>query len=57
MPVIVAKRDQKYRVVEKDGTIAKNSAGTAVDGGGHTTFEAARAQAVAINARQSGRKR
>lgn len=58
MPVTVAKQDQVYRVVESaDGSIAKNAAGTAVDGGGHQTLEAARAQAIAINARKAGERR
>jgi len=50
MPVCIAKRDDKWRVVECDsGNIVKNRAGTAVDGGGHTSKEAAKQQAKAIN--------
>ena len=50
MPVKVEKRDDKYRVVETDGSIAKNKGGTAADGGGHDTREEAQRQANAINA-------
>jgi hypothetical protein len=53
MPVIAVKRGDKYRVVEKpvEGRvkIAKNKAGTAADGGGHSSKEAAQRQARAIN--------
>lgn len=51
MPVHVEKVDGKYRVVEvATGHIAKNAAGTAVDGSGHTDATKAEAQARAINA-------
>jgi len=49
MPVSVKKQGDKYRVVEEDGSIAKNAAGTSVDGGGHDTRRAAIAQVTAIN--------
>lgn len=51
MPVTVRKRDGKFRVVEAGtGNIARNKAGTPVDGGGHATRPGATAQARAINA-------
>ena len=50
MPAVVQFRGGKYRVVEEDGTLVKNRAGTAVDGGGHGTKAAAQRQANAINA-------
>lgn len=51
MPVTVAKRGTKFRVVEgRGGKIVKNRAGTAVDGGGHSSKARASAQARAINA-------
>lgn len=49
MPVRVKKVGSRYRVVESDGSIAKNRSGTAVDGGGHQSREKALAQAAAIN--------
>jgi hypothetical protein len=52
MPVTVAKIGDKYRVVEKTakGTrVTKTAAGSAADGGGHRTREAAERQARAIN--------
>lgn len=52
MPATVAKRGQKYRVVEaRTGKIVKNAAGTAVDGGGHASRGKAAAQARAVNRR------
>ena len=51
MPVITRFIKDKYRVVESEtGKIAKNKAGTALDGGGHTLRKDAQAQARAINA-------
>jgi len=50
MPATVAKRGEKYRVVEDDGSLVKNKQGTPVDGGGHKSRSAAEAQARAINA-------
>lgn len=50
MPVEARKVDGKWRVVEVDtGHIAKNAAGTPVDGGGHGDGMKAHAQAAAIN--------
>ena len=53
MPASVKKIGDKYRVVEDDGTIVKNSSGTAVDGGGHATRRQAQNQAAAINRSKS----
>lgn len=51
MPVKVAKKGNKYRVVEAaTGKIAKNKGGTALDGGGHKSPQKAAAQARAVNA-------
>ena len=50
MPATVAKRGEKYRVVEGDGSLVKNNSGTPVDSGGHATRAAAVRQAQAINA-------
>lgn len=51
MPVTTAKKGAKYRVVEADtGSIALNSSGTALDGGGHANQAQAAAQARAVNA-------
>ena len=52
MPATVAKRGEKFRVVEEDGKIVKNAAGTAVDGGGHASHAGALRQARAINVRK-----
>lgn len=50
MPVCVEKRDDKWRIVECDNRkIAKNAAGTALDGGGHGSAAKAQAQARAVN--------
>ena len=58
MPAKVAKRGNKYRVIEsKTKNLVKNPAGTAVDGGGHTTKGQAQAQANAVNASQFGKKK
>lgn len=55
MPVTCEKRDGEWRVVEgKGGSIAKNSSGTSVDGGGHESEAACKRQARAINANQGG---
>lgn len=58
MPYTARKRQSKWRVVKvmHDGRvrIAKNSAGTAVDGGGHRSRKRAMAQARAIMASESG---
>ena len=57
MPVHVVKRGDKYRIVEKSGKIAINSAGTAIDGGGHSSQSAAQKQATAVNTSLSKRKK
>jgi hypothetical protein len=50
MPVTNKKIRGKNRVVEAaTGQIAKNAAGTPVDGGGHATARKARRQSAAIN--------
>jgi len=55
MPVKVAKRRGRWRIVEPDGRIAKTNKGRARDGGGHSSKAGAQAQAAAIN--RSLRKR
>ena len=58
MPVTTAKRGDKYRVIEKaTGRIAKNQAGTALDGGGKASKAAAQKQAAAVNISLSKRKK
>lgn len=52
MPATVKKLGKKWRVVEKSGRPVRNKAGTAVDGGGHSTRAKALSQARAINANQ-----
>ncbi|MCK9154554.1 MAG: hypothetical protein M0P12_00420 [Paludibacteraceae bacterium] len=49
MPVRTEEKGGKWRVVETDGSIAKNNAGTAIDGGGHDTEAEAVAQVQAVN--------
>lgn len=50
MPVKTIKRKGRHRIVEADtGRIAKNKAGTPVDGGGHAQEGKAKRQANAIN--------
>lgn len=49
MPTRVERRDGKFRVVDPDGSVTENKAGTSVDGGGHATREEAEAQSRAIN--------
>jgi hypothetical protein len=49
MPAKVQKRKGKYRVVEPGGKLVKNNSGTPVDGGGHSSKEAAQRQAAAVN--------
>jgi len=50
MPVKVKKVGNKYRVVESaTGKVAKNSAGTAIDGGGHGSKQKAVSQVRAVN--------
>lgn len=58
MPLTTEKRGKKWRVIEKNtGKIAKNAAGTAMDGGGHSTQNKAKSQIRGINiskARKAG---
>lgn len=56
MPVKVAKRGNKYRIVGPGGGIEKTKNGKPRDGGGHASKAAAQKQANAINANYS-RKR
>jgi hypothetical protein len=49
MPLSVKKVGNKYRLVEPSGRIAKNKAGTAIDGGGKASKKAAQNQITAIN--------
>lgn len=57
MPTVVKKRGDKYRVVEEaTGRIARNKAGTPVDGGGKKSKASVQKQATAINISQA-RKR
>lgn len=60
MPVTTKKVKGKTRIVEKDtGHIAKNKAGTAIDGGGFDSEAAAKKQMAAVNislARKHGAK-
>lgn len=58
MPYKVKKIRGKYRVVKADsGKIAKNKAGTALDGGGHATASKAGAQIGAIDRSEKRRKK
>jgi len=57
MPLTTKKIKKKWRVVEvKTGNIAKNEAGTPLDGGGHGSQSQAQKQAAAVNISQA-RKR
>lgn len=56
MPVKCKLVDGKYRILEPGGGVAKNNAGTALDGGGHNTMSKCRAQASAINVNIQGAK-
>jgi len=57
MPVKSVKRGKVFRVVESgSGKIAKNKAGTSVDGGGTSSKLKAQGQARAINRSQARRK-
>lgn len=49
MPVSVARRNGKYRLLEPDGSIATTPQGNPRDGGGHPTRNMAGRQARAIN--------
>lgn len=56
MPVTTKRRGNKTRVIEKaTGRIARNKAGTPVDGGGHSSKAEAQSQARAINRSVYGR--
>ena len=48
MPYKVRKRGDKYRLIDQDGRIAKNKAGTAIDGGGKKSKASVEKQAKAI---------
>ena len=57
MPVKVVKRNKKFRIVEsKSGKIAKNAAGSAIDGGGKTSREPVQQQATAVNISQAKKR-
>lgn len=49
MPARAVKRKGKWRVVEPDGKLVRNEAGTPVDGGGHDSEALAKRQATAVN--------
>lgn len=49
MPAKVIRSKGKFRIVDKDNKIIKNSGDQPVDGGGHLTGTAADKQARAIN--------
>lgn len=50
MPVKVMRKGGKFRVVESESEkVARNAAGTPVDGTGHSSRAAAQRQATAIN--------
>ncbi len=58
MPVTIAKRGDKYRIMEADKRhIAKNRSGTALDGGGHRARKSAERQMRAINRSIATRKK
>jgi len=56
VPAKAVKRGKVYRVVETDGTLVRNAAGTPVDGGGLSRARA-EAQARAINASKPRRRK
>lgn len=57
MPVKIKPMGGKWRVVEANsGKIAKNKAGTALDGGGHSSKDAALKQVGAVNSSLERRK-
>ncbi len=56
MPYKVAKRGDKYRILDQNGRIAKNRGGTAMDGGGHKTPRAAERQVNAVSMSERGVK-
>ncbi len=57
MPVSVKKQGPRFRLVEPTGRIAKNRAGTSIDGGGHLTRDKAIKQAQAVNISLNKRKK
>lgn len=58
MPVKMKFIGGKYRVVEvSTGRLAKNKGGIALDGGGHRTSGAAKAQAAAVNSSLSRKRK
>lgn len=57
MPVKVQKKGDKFRVVESaTGKVAKNSSGTAIDGGGHRSKDKAVKQVQAVNIAERRKK-
>lgn len=52
MPASTEQRDGKWRVVEPNGRLVRNIAGSPVDGGGFESQAAASRQARAINAQR-----
>ena len=57
MPVTIKKKGDRYRIVEEDGKLVMNRAGTPVDGGGHVRKRRAAAQVAAINMSISSKKK
>ncbi len=58
MPYAVYQRDGKYRLCNpRTKRVAKNSAGTPLDGGGHSTRESALSQARAMMRAENQRRR
>ncbi len=56
MPYKIAKRGKKFRILDQNGRIAKNRAGTAMDGGGHNTERGAKRQVNAVSMSERGIK-
>lgn len=56
MPYKIAKRGDKYRILDKQGKIAKNKGGSAMDGGGHKSKPAAERQVNAVTMSKAGVK-
>lgn len=56
MPYKIAKRGDKYRILDENARIAKNKGGTAMDGGGHKTPRAAERQINAVKMSKAGVK-
>jgi len=52
MPASVKYLNKKWRVVEANGSLVRNKAGTPVDGGGHSSKQEAINQMLAINISQ-----